>query len=268
MRLSEHRYKTISLISGPLLFLKKVFSVRIGEKVIIHAPDGRETYGEVLEIKGDTVLVEVYGETQGLDIGRTTVVFTDSLKKAPLSPDIVGRIFNGSFRPIDGIPMYLPDTQVNINGNPINPTARARPEEFIETGISVIDGLNSLVKGQKLPVFSCSGLPSKEVVASVLKNAKLSGKNNRLSEEGGQTEDNDFVVVFAALGLSFRDYHFYMQVIKDMKTVARGACLDITVTVPERMYAQLARSLMEQRVNPAVPAAPAGAEELKENDLF
>jgi V/A-type H+-transporting ATPase subunit B len=237
VRLSEHRYKTISLISGPLLFLKKVFSVRIGEKVIIHAPDGRETYGEVLEIKGDTVLVEVYGETQGLDIGRTTVVFTDSLQKAPLSPDIVGRIFNGSFRPIDGIPMYLPDTQVNINGNPINPTARARPEEFIETGISVIDGLNSLVKGQKLPVFSCSGLPSKEVVASVLKNAKLSGKNNRLSEEGGQTEDNDFVVVFAALGLSFRDYHFYMQVIKDMKTGFVAFINMADETVMERLLA-------------------------------
>jgi V/A-type H+-transporting ATPase subunit B len=172
--------------------------------VKVQASDGRQIDAEVLEINRDTVLIEVYGETQGLDIECTSVVFTDSVKKAPLSPEIIGRIFNGSFKPIDGLPKFLPEKRAPITGFPINPSARARPDEFIETGVSVIDGLNTLVKGQKLPVFSCAGLPSKEVVAAVLKNARLIG--------GG------FVIVFAALGLTFQDYSFYVNTLEQMKS--------------------------------------------------
>lgn len=204
MRLSEHVYNTITFLSGPLLFVERVFSARIGEVVKVQTSDGRQIDAEVLEINRDTVLIEVYGETQGMDIERTSVVFTDSVKKAPLSPDIIGRIFNGSFKPIDGLPKFLPEKRAPITGFPINPSARARPDEFIETGVSVIDGLNTLVKGQKLPVFSCAGLPSKEVVAAVLKNARLIG--------GG------FVIVFAALGLTFQDYSFYMNTLEQMKS--------------------------------------------------
>src|SRR3989338_9649360 len=204
MRLSEHIYNTISSLSGPLLFVERVFSARIGEVVKVQTSDGRQIDAEVLEINRDTVLIEVYGETQGMDIECTSVVFTDSVKKAPLSPEIVGRIFNGSLKPIDGLPKFLPEKWAPITGFPINPSARARPDEFIETGVSVIDALNTLVKGQKLPVFSCAGLPSKEVVAAVLKNARLIG--------GG------FVIVFAALGLTFQDYSFYMKALEDMKS--------------------------------------------------
>lgn len=204
MRLSEHIYNTISSLSGPLLFVERVFSARIGEVVKVQTSDGRQIDAEVLEINRDTVLIEVYGETQGMDIECTSVVFTDSVKKAPLSPEIIGRIFNGSLKPIDGLPKFLPEKWAPITGFPINPSARARPDEFIETGVSVIDALNTLVKGQKLPVFSCAGLPSKEVVATVLKNARLIG--------GG------FVIVFAALGLTFQDYSFYMKALEDMKS--------------------------------------------------
>ena len=204
MRLSEHVYNTISSLSGPLLFVERVFSARIGEVVKVQTSDGRQIDAEVLEINRDTVLIEVYGETQGLDIEHTSVVFTDSVKKAPLSPEIIGRIFNGSLKPIDGLPKFLPEKWAPITGFPINPSARARPDEFIETGVSVIDALNTLVKGQKLPVFSCAGLPSKEVVAAVLKNARLIG--------GG------FVIVFAALGLTFQDYSFYMNALEHMKS--------------------------------------------------
>ena len=204
MRLSEHVYNTISSLSGPLLFVERVFSARIGEVVKVQTSDGRQIDAEVLEINRDTVLIEVYGETQGLDIEHTSVVFTDSVKKAPLSPDIIGRIFNGSLKPIDGLPKFLPEKWAPITGFPINPSARARPDEFIETGVSVIDALNTLVKGQKLPVFSCAGLPSKEVVAAVLKNARLIG--------GG------FVIVFTAIGLTFQEYSFYIQVLEDMKS--------------------------------------------------
>ncbi len=205
MRLSEHIYNTISSLSGPLLFVERVFSARIGEVVKVQTSDGRQIDAEVLEINRDTVLIEVYGETQGMDIECTSVVFTDSVKKAPLSPEIIGRIFNGSLKPIDGLPKFLPEKWAPITGFPINPSARARPDEFIETGVSVIDALNTLVKGQKLPVFSCAGLPSKEVVATVLKNARLIG--------GG-----GFVIVFAALGLTFQDYSFYMKALEDMKS--------------------------------------------------
>lgn len=206
MRLSEHIYRTISTIAGPLIFVEKVFSARIGEVVRVISPDGIQMDAEVLEIEGDTVLIEVYGETRGLDTVQTSVVFTDTVRKAPLSRDIVGRIFNGSFRPVDRMPMFIPEKWTAITGSPMNPAGRARPEEFIETGFSVIDGLNTLVKGQKLPVFSCAGLPSKELVAGIL-------KNSRLSAGGGR-----FVVVFAALGLAFHEYSYYMTVLEDMQT--------------------------------------------------
>src|SRR5512142_1174101 len=109
MRLSEHIYRTISTVAGPLLFVQNVQSARIGEVVTVHAPDGKSMDAEVLEIEGDTVLVEVYGTTQGLDIERTTVAFTDAIKKVPLSPDIIGRVFNGSFVPADGSPLFIPE---------------------------------------------------------------------------------------------------------------------------------------------------------------
>ena len=206
MRLSEHIYRTLSTVAGPLLFVENVFSARIGEAVIVSTPDGRELEAEVLEIEGNTVMVEVYGSTQGLDIERTSVVFTDAIKKVPLSPDIIGRIFNGSFVPKDGIPMFIPEKWKPITGAPMNPSARARPEDFIETGFSTIDGLNTLVRGQKLPVFSASGLPSKEVVGSILKNARLADSAKR------------FIVVFAALGLTFHEYSHYLNVLEEMKT--------------------------------------------------
>ncbi len=234
MRLSEHTYRTISTIAGPLLFVEKVFAARIGEVVKVVLPDGRKMDAEVLEIDGDTVLVEVYGATQGLDIEKTTVTFTDAIKKVPLSADIVGRVFNGSFEPMDGAPLFIPEKWMPLTGAPINPAARARPEDFIETGFSTIDGLNTLVRGQKLPVFSCAGLPSKEVVAFILRNARLAkaapvpplGKSPLrppLTKGGmGGFEEGEgkkgFVVVFAALGLTFHEYSFYQGVLEEMKT--------------------------------------------------
>jgi V/A-type H+-transporting ATPase subunit B len=206
MRLSEHIYRTISTVAGPLLFVKNVFSARIGEVVMVHTPDNRNMEAEVLEIDGDTVLVEVYGGTHGLDIERTTVSFTDAIKKVPLSADIVGRIFNGSFEPKDNAPMFIPEKWRPITGAPINPSARARPEDFIETGFSPIDGLNTLVRGQKLPIFSAAGLPSKEVVASILRNSRLADTSRQ------------FVVVFAALGLNFHEYSHYLNVLGEMKS--------------------------------------------------
>ncbi len=218
MRLSEHKYNSISSLAGPLLFVQRVFSARIGEVVKVLTPDGRQIDAEVIEIQGDTVLIEVFGETQGLDIENTSVVFTDSVKRASLSTDIIGRIFSGSFTPIDDIPIYMPEKYAPITGYPMNPSARARPEEFIETGVSVIDCLNTLVKGQKLPVFSCSGLPSKEVVAAILKNARLVGAEAGSRESITSRKGIEFIVVFAAIGLTFNEFSFYKKVLDEMKS--------------------------------------------------
>lgn len=204
MRLAEHIYRTISSIRGPLLFVERVFSARIGEVVRVIYPDGQTMAGEVLKIEGETVLIQVFGETAGLDM-ESTVAFTDAVRNAPLSRQIVGRSFNGSFLPIDDAPMFIPEEWGAVTGLPINPTARARPEEFIETGYTAIDLLNTLVKGQKLPIFSCAGLPSRELAAGILQNARLAG--------GGE-----FVVVFVALGLTHYEYSFYMEVLQEMRT--------------------------------------------------
>lgn len=220
MRLSEHIYRTISSIRGPLIFVEKVFTARIGEVVRIKYPDGRTMDGEILKIEEDVVLIQVYGETRGLDIANSSIVFTDSVKNAPLSMDIIGRVFNGSFLPIDGAPMFIPEKWAPVTGFPINPSARARPEEFIETGFSCIDGLNTLVKGQKLPIFSCAGLPSKEVAAGILKNARLSVTPLTLPLVRGELKGGmkGFVVIFVALGLTYHDYSFYIRVIEEMRT--------------------------------------------------
>lgn len=204
MRLSEHIYNTVSWIAGPLLFVRQVVSSCAGEAVKIISPEGRVIEGEVLKIEGEDVLIQVYGETKGLDIERTSVVFTDSVKKAPLSENIIGRIFNGACLPIDSKPMFIPEKWISVSGYPINPFSRARPVEFIETGFSSIDGLNTLVKGQKLPVFSCAGLPAKELIAGILRNAKTKG-------------EIDFVVIFIALGLTHHEFFFYTRVLKELK---------------------------------------------------
>ena len=205
-RLSEHVYRTIRRIEGPLLFVDDVAQVRMGEAVNIVHPDGSVLEGEVLDISRNTALIEVFETTHGLDIEHSRVLFSGSVKKAPLSPLLVGRIFDGAFKPIDGKPMFVPREWASIEGSPINPVARAKASEFIETGLSVIDGLNTLVKGQKLPVFTLSGLPSGEVVASLLRHA-------RLHQESGR-----FLVVFAGLGLTFREHLFFQDVLKEMKT--------------------------------------------------
>ncbi|PLX91228.1 MAG: V-type ATP synthase subunit B [Desulfuromonas sp.] len=203
MRLAEHCYRSISAIRGPLVFVERVFSARIGETVTLVAPNGQLLEGEVLKIDTEQVLIQVFGETYGLDLEKTTVTFHDSVKRAPLSRQCLGRIFNGSFKPLDDAPMYIPESWGAVSGAPINPVAREFPHEMIETGISAIDGLNSLIKGQKLPIFSCAGLPAQELVAQILSSARLPG-------------EGDFVVVFVALGLSYHEYSFFRETLEKM----------------------------------------------------
>ena len=209
MRLSEHIYATISSVKTHLLFVEEVREVMLGEVVRVVFPDRHTVEGEVLRIEGGTVLVQVYGECHGLDLHGSSVIFSDALKQAPLSPLMLNRIFNGSFLPIDGQPPYIAEQFRPATGYPLNPTARARPQRFIETGISAIDGLNTLVQGQKLPIFSCAGLPAKEMVADILSYAR---------NPAGEGGEGNFVIVFVALGLTYHEYSFYMETLAGMRT--------------------------------------------------
>jgi V/A-type H+-transporting ATPase subunit B len=207
MRLSKHSYSTILSVQGPLIFVERVVEARMGEAVSIVFPDGHAAEGEVLKIDAGTVLIQIVGESRGLDVGTSTIVFTDAIKKAPLSLDVLNRIFDGSFHPIDDLPMFVPDRWAPIAGAPLNPVARARPEEPIETGFSTIDGLNTLVRGQKLPIFSTAGLPSRDIAAGILEHARA----------GAAAPAGGFLVVFVALGLTYHEYAFYRQSLERMR---------------------------------------------------
>lgn len=209
MRLAQHSVTSIARVQGPLVFVDRVIEARFGEVVSIEFPDGHRTEGEVLKIFDDTVVIQVFGESRGLDLERSRIIFTDAIKRAPLSLDVLDRAFDGSFEPIDGLPMFVPERWASITGAALNPVARERPEDLIETGISAIDGLNTLVRGQKLPIFSSAGLPSKELVARILDDARA-----------GQTDDTlvkPFVVVFVALGLAHHEYAFYWERLQRMR---------------------------------------------------
>jgi V/A-type H+/Na+-transporting ATPase subunit B len=210
MRLARHSYATIRSVQGPLLMLDRVIEARMSEVVRITFPDGREAEGEVLKIEGDVVLIQIVGESVGLDTDRSRVVLTDAVKRAPLSLAVLNRTFDGSFRPIDARPMFIPERWAPISGFPLNPTARLRPQDLIETGLSTIDGLNTLVKGQKLPIFSCAGLPSREIAAGILEHARA-GSADFAEAAGG------FVVVFVAVGLTYHEHAFYQQTLERMR---------------------------------------------------
>lgn len=202
VRSSRHILSTITRVQGPLIFVDRVIEARLGEVVTIRFPDQHAAEGEVLRIEGDTVLLQIFGESRGLDVETSSIVFTDAVKKAPLSLDLLNRSFGGSFQPVDGLPMFVPEKWAPISGFPLNPVARARPEELIETGFSTIDGLNTLVRGQKLPIFSLAGLPSRDLAAGIVEHARAG---------------ESFVVVFVAVGLTHHEYAFYRQTLETVR---------------------------------------------------
>lgn len=197
MALAGLEYTTIREISGPLLFVESVRGVGYGELARIKTPSGEERRGQVLEVGGGVAVVQVFEGTTGLDVAKTRIRFTGETVKLPVSNDMLGRIFDGSGRPIDGGPRIIPDDYLDVNGNPINPFAREYPREFIQTGISTIDGMNTLVRGQKLPLFSASGLPHNAVAAQIARQAKVIGS------------DEPFTTIFAAMGITADELRFF-----------------------------------------------------------
>ncbi|EHL65654.1 V-type ATP synthase subunit B [Cloacibacillus evryensis] len=198
MRLPE-KYRTISNLSGPLMMVNKVHDVSYDELAEITLGDGEHRRGRVLEIDQDRALVQVYEGSSGIDVNSTEVRFLGDVLKLPVSKDMLGRIFNGRGDPIDGGPGIIPETYLDVNGNPMNPFSRDFPSEFIQTGISTIDGMNPLVRGQKLPIFSGSGMPHNKMAAQIARQATVISGHS------------DFAVVFAAMGITFEEASFFMD---------------------------------------------------------
>ncbi len=202
-------HKGVKEIKGPLLFLERVTNVGYDEVVRIRDTEGNERLGRVIDVGRDQTIVQVLGETTGLQ-ADSLVNFTGSAFTIPVASEILGRTFNGRFEPIDGSPPILSGDRRDINGSPINPKARVFPSDFIQTGISCIDGLFSIIRGQKLPVFSESGLPHNRLIAQILRQATVIGKHEEVA------------VVFAAMGLKNDEARFFVNQLSESGVMGRS----------------------------------------------
>ena len=190
-------YKTISEVVGPLMLVKDVENVTYDELGEIILPSGEKRLCKVLEVNGNNALVQLFESSTGINLKESTVRFLGRGTELPVSPDILGRVFDGMGRPKDGGPDIIAEKRMDINGLPMNPAARDYPSEFIQTGVSAIDGLNTLVRGQKLPIFSASGLPHANLAAQIARQAKVRGS------------EGNFAVVFAAIGITHEEAEFF-----------------------------------------------------------
>lgn len=203
-------YKTIREIVGPLMLVEGVEGVKYDELVEIAARDGSVRLGKVLEIDGDKAMVQLFESSQGIQMSTSKARFLGRSLELGVSEDMLGRVFDGLGRPKDGGAPVIAEQRLDINGRPINPAARDFPDEFIQTGISAIDGLNTLVRGQKLPVFSMSGLPHAELAAQIARQAKV------LDDSG------KFAVVFAAMGITYEEADFFMSDFRHTGAIERS----------------------------------------------
>lgn len=203
-------YKTIREVVGPLMLVDGVDGVKYDELVEIEQESGEIRYGKVLEISGDKALVQLFESSQGLRISTSKTRFLGHGTQLSVSRDMLGRVFDGMGKPIDGGAEIIPDKKLDINGSPLNPAARDYPAEFIQTGVSAIDGLNTLVRGQKLPVFSGSGLPHAQLAAQIARQAKV------------LKSDEKFAVVFAAIGITFEEADFFISDFRKTGAIERA----------------------------------------------
>ncbi len=201
--LVTHEYRTLSQITGPLIFVERTANVAYNELVEVIDPGGAVRLGQVVEVDRQRCMVRVFLGTSGLDLTQTRVRFMGDVIRLDVALSMLGRVLNGSGQPIDGGPAIIPEVSLDINGLPINPSVRTHPSEFIQTGISAIDGLNTLVRGQKLPIFSGAGLPANELAAQIASQARVLG-----GEAGGS---EPFAVVFAAIGITYREASFFID---------------------------------------------------------
>ncbi|MHB8741205.1 MAG: V-type ATP synthase subunit B, partial [Coriobacteriia bacterium] len=214
-------YTTTRDIVGPLLLVERVIDVTYNELVELEYPDGTRSLGNVLEVDGDTALVQAFAGTSGANPAETKVRFLGRALELGVSRDMLGRVFDGLGRPRDGGPEIIPDERRPMHGEPINPTARDFPDDFIQTGISAIDGLNPLVRGQKLPIFSGAGLPHNELAAQIARQAAVLNRSDDPTKVGDKLE-GEFAVVFAAMGITFADADFFMTEFRNTAAIERA----------------------------------------------
>ncbi len=203
-------YLTVSNIVGPLLVVEKIRDVKYGELVEIESADGYLRRGTVLDVSTERAVVQVFEGTVGLDVDKSRVRFLGRSQQLGVSEEIIGRIFDGSGNPKDRGPRIIASKMLDINGSPINPDARDYPSEFIQTGISSIDGMNPLVRGQKLPIFSGSGLPHARIAAQIARQATVLGKEEK------------FAVVFGAMGITFEEANFFIEDFRNTGALERA----------------------------------------------
>ena len=203
-------YRSIQEIAGPLMLVTGVEGVKYDELGEIELVNGEIRRCKVLEVNGDTALVQLFESSTGINLSDSKVRFLGKSLDFGVSPDILGRVFDGMGKPIDGGPEIIPEKRLDVNGAPINPAARDYPSEFIQTGVSAIDGLNTLVRGQKLPIFSASGLPHANLAVQIARQAKVIGT------------DSKFAIVFAAVGITFEDAEFFINNFRETGAIDRS----------------------------------------------
>ena len=202
-------YRTIQEVAGPLMLVQGVENVAFDELAEIELASGEKRRCRVLEIDGGNALVQLFESSAGINLATSKVRFLGRSMELGVSEDMLSRVFDGLGRPIDNGPEILPEKRMDINGLPMNPAARNYPQEFIQTGVSAIDGLNTLVRGQKLPIFSASGLPHAELAAQIAKQAKVRGTSE------------PFAVVFAAMGITFEEANFFTESFRETGAIDR-----------------------------------------------
>ena len=202
-------YRTIQEIAGPLMLVRDVQAVAYNELGEIELSNGEKRRCRVLEIDGTNALVQLFEASTGINLADSKVRFLGRQMELGVSEDMLGRVFDGLGRPIDGGPEIIPEKRLDVNGTPMNPAARSYPQEFIQTGISAIDGLNTLVRGQKLPIFSASGLPHAELAAQIARQARVRGT------------DESFAVVFAAMGITFEESNYFVESFRETGALDR-----------------------------------------------
>lgn len=203
-------YKTVVDIAGPLMLVEKVEGIKYGELTEIEMPGGEIRRGQVLEVDRDKALVQVFEGSTGLNVASAKVRFLGKSIELPVSVDMLGRVFSGLGQPRDKGPRIIPEERLDINGFPINPYARDYPSEFIQTGVSAIDGMNTMVRGQKLPIFSSSGLPHSRLAAQIARQSKVLGTESK------------FAVVFAAMGITFEEADYFISDFRKTGAIERA----------------------------------------------
>lgn len=213
-------YRGVKSVDGPIVVVKRSENVAYNETVYVRDRFGEKRTGRVIDVSDEVAIVQIFGSTTGIDLKDTTVEFLEEPLELRVGPDLLGRIFNGLGEPIDGFASIVSSKKINVNGNPINPYARIYPRDFIQTGISSIDGMNTLIRGQKLPIFSGNGLPHNRLAAQIIRQAKL------------RSTDDQFVMVFAGMGIKYDVARFFRNTFEESGVLSKVVMFESLADAP------------------------------------